>query len=290
MVTAWMVRPESVEEVDACRQEYPEHVLLAGGTLTVPALHKGNLEAPGVIDLSRAGLAYIRPEGDELRIGAMTTYADVVGSEPARDHAPLLVRMAQGITGGMQITGQGTLGGSACAGRPHSDFPAVACALDATVVIRGGGTERTVPMSGFLQGAQSCDLAPHEFVVEFRLPRPVVTESSYHKLKFAAGTWPIVTAATTVEARDDGATARLRLTLGGVGDIPLTVRGDRFPMDDLLREDSVASVLRALEAASAAYDGWWSDVYAPGDYRKQVAPHVARRSLNGLEATWGRTA
>src|SRR6266702_2405905 len=105
--------------------------LLAGGHSLLP-LMKLRLARPSVlIDIGGlSDLAYIKEAGDYVEIGALTRMCDIAASDLLRRHCA-------------------TIGGSLAHGDPASDPPVALLTVDAELVVRGPGGERTVPASRF---------------------------------------------------------------------------------------------------------------------------------------------
>jgi aerobic carbon-monoxide dehydrogenase medium subunit len=116
--------PESAEEAVTLLAADPASAkILGGGTWAVPELNRGESRPALVVDLRRAGLAEIRAQGERIHVGAMCTYSDLLASDVVAERLPLLLRMAEGVTGGRQILSQGTIGGSLVAARPSPTPP-----------------------------------------------------------------------------------------------------------------------------------------------------------------------
>lgn len=270
------VAPTSAPEAVEVLAGDPEGTLpLGGGTWVVPDMNRGTLRPRRVVDLRRAGLGGIARVGRAIRIGATCTYADVLASPLAREHLPLLARMAAGVTGGRQLTQQGTLGGSAVAARPQSDVPAAIVALGAEATVLGPAGERRLAAAALFAGAQRSALAPGELLTGFELPSAGGHGYGYVKLKRGGSSWPIATAAAIVELDEAGACRAATLVLGGVCATPtrvdLAALAGRPPTEDALDE--------AAHAAAGSVREPFGDVLAPASYRAAVAGPVARRAL-----------
>jgi CO/xanthine dehydrogenase FAD-binding subunit len=244
--------------------------LIGGGTWLVPELNRGVSAPRQVIDLRRAGLGEIRAGNGTIHVGATCSYAALAGSDVVADSLPLLRTMAEGITGGRQIQNQGTIGGSVAAARPQSDAPATVVALGATAIVAGPGGERRVPARDLFAGAMQTTLDDGEILVGFDIPAAPDASWGYHKLKRAAGSWPIATAAALIGP------ASASLVLGGVAATPLVVDIDDLLAGAALDDERIA--LAADRAGDAVIEPW-ADELAPGEYRAAVAAPVARRAL-----------
>ncbi|MET9080735.1 FAD binding domain-containing protein [Streptomyces sp. NPDC004237] len=263
--------PDTLDGVlDALAADPDGTVLLAGGSWVVPGLGRGERTARQVVDLRRAGLSGIHAadgrDSTVVRLGACVTYADILSSAVLAEHAPVLAQMAAGVTGGPQIVGRATVGGSVVAARPGSDAPGALAVLDAVAEIAGPAGTRTVPLTNLWSDAFTTTLSPDEVLValEFTAP-PAGTGSAYVKVKHSTGSWPIVTAAATVRLDAEGRCERASLVIGGACATPFHV-----PLDgDTVDEDALRDNLGAA----------WEDELAPASYRAAVAPTAARRAL-----------
>jgi carbon-monoxide dehydrogenase medium subunit len=270
--------PRSVEEAVRALADSPETTrILAGGTWVVPDLNRGLIRPRRVVDLRHAGLERIALDGSTVRLGAMTTYADVVASPVVREHAALLALMAAGVTGGIQLTAQATLGGSAAAARPHSDAPAALVALRAVAVLAGRGGERRLGAGELFTGAMQTAISPGELLTGFEIPVRPRARAGYFKLKRGGSSWPIATAAVVVDLDDSGACESVSAVLGGVAAVPVTVALDAVLRGARLTPELIGA---AGERAGAAVTEPWSDVLASGAYRARVAGPVLKRALS----------
>lgn len=245
---------------------------IGGGTALFPLLSRDEQQPSLLVDLRGLGLEDIRVDGEELVLGARVTYDALVGSEIISRHAPLLALMAKGVTGGRSITGQGTIGGSACYANPASDVPACLLALRARLRLVSLRGTRDIPASQFFTGPYQTLRRPDEFLAEIRADiSRSVGAAGYHKLKFAGSSSPIVTAASTLQM-EQGGIAEGFLAIGGAGPVPI---GSAFHVRTSDR-DSVEAAVKAIVRAMPA---GWSDELADGDYRRAVAPEVARIAI-----------
>ena len=252
--------------------------LLAGGTWLVPHMSRAERRPDMVIDLRQLGLNQIRQEDDGIVLGACTTYDQLKTSPIVREQLPVLAIMAHGITGGTGITGQGTIGGSACYGSPSSDIPGCLLGLGARLRLVSRDGARDVPAAEFFTGPFQTARRDDEFLssIVFERPRGVV-RAGYYKLKLSGSSWPIVTASCCL---DDCGPAGLHVSvaIGAAGLVP-TVCSAR-----LASADPVA--LHTLgQRAVAALGAGWTDELADAAYRLEVAPEIVRRAVtSALEA------
>ena len=163
-------RAGSVEEALSLAAERGDDAkFLAGGHSLLP-LMKLRLAAPEVIiDLGALhDLSYVNDQGSYVAIGALTRHHDVEHSDVLAREVPLLAHAA-GQVGDPQIRHRGTIGGSIAHADPASDLPAVLLALDATLVARGPGGSREIPIGEFFLLDELADACATEGRYEFLL-------------------------------------------------------------------------------------------------------------------------
>jgi CO/xanthine dehydrogenase FAD-binding subunit len=250
--------------------------VVGGGTVLVPQLTRLEADPDHLVDLWRAGLgnlAFADPARTVLRVGALVSYQQVLDDPALPDLVPLLPLMCAGITGGVQLRSQGTIGGSACAARPYSDAPSVLAALGAVMRIRSVRGVREVPFTDFVVDAERTVMADDELLEAVDVPVPPPAHRAGHrKVKTAEGSWPIVTVSAV-------RTARLtHLAVGGVARRPVLVQ---------VTDDQPAAEVGELVAELLGPDAEpepWTDLLAPSSYRREIAPRLASDLLEQLRA------
>ena len=127
------VAPTTVDDaVEALAQGGEDAKVIAGGQSLMPVLRL-RLAAPTVlVDLGRIDeLRGVHDDGDDVRIGAMTTYYNLLGNPLVSGHALLLADATRTVAD-PQIRHRGTLGGAVSHADPAGDLCAPVLALDAT--------------------------------------------------------------------------------------------------------------------------------------------------------------
>jgi carbon-monoxide dehydrogenase medium subunit len=241
--------------------------LLAGGHSLVPAMRLRFARPELLVDLGRVTeLRGVRDEGDVLAIGAMTRHADLVRNPLLSEHCAVLVQAAR-LVGDRQVRHRGTIGGSVAHADPNGDLGTVLLALDAELVVRGPGGERTVPAAGFFQSWYETALGEHDVLTEIRIPKGAT--GTYLKHSRRTHDW----ATLAVAAVRLGGTPRVALT--SMGPTPLRAGG----VEEALAggADAATAAARAAEGASPV-----SDATASADYRAHLARVLTRRALEQL--------
>ncbi len=268
-------RADSVADALALLHEYGDEAkLLAGGHSLLP-LMKLRLATPQMlVDVGRLGqLSYVRQEGDEVAIGALTRHRDLEVSEVARHSVPVLAHVA-GQVGDPQVRHRGTIGGSIAHGDPASDLPAVVLALGGTLVVDGPGGRREIPSTEFFTGFLETAVRPDEMLVEIRVAS-TAGGWSFQKFNRRAQDWAIVGAVAVAAA--DGAT---RVSLVHMGATPLRAAAT---------ESALAGGATPAEAAAVAAEGLEppSDANASREYRRHLAEVLVRRALEDVSLGHG---
>jgi carbon-monoxide dehydrogenase medium subunit len=180
------------EAVELAAEGGEEAKFLAGGHSLLP-LMKLRLAAPEIlIDIGRLDeLCYIRDDGSHIAVGALTSHDEVARSGLLAAALPLLAYAAAQI-GDPQVRHRGTIGGSLVHADPASDLPAVALALDATLVASGPSGQREIRADDFFLGMFETVLQPGELLTEIRIPKPASAGWSYQKFTKRAIDWAIV--------------------------------------------------------------------------------------------------
>jgi aerobic carbon-monoxide dehydrogenase medium subunit len=270
-------RAESPEQaIELLGRHGEDAKLLAGGHSLLP-LMKLRLARPSVlVDIDRlSDLAYVRDAVDHIEIGALTRIKDVATDGLLSQHNPLVAHAA-GEVGDPQVRHRATYGGSVAHGDPASDAPAVLLAVDATMVVRGPGGERTVPAGDFFSGFFETALGPTDLLTAIRVPKlPAGTGWSYQKFHRRAIDWAIVGVAAVVE-RSNGTISRARVGLTNMAETPLRASGVEQAMSGA--EASAASIGAAAEHAPEGTNPP-SDTNASAEYRGELSKVLVRRAL-----------
>jgi len=241
--------------------------LLAGGQSLIPVLRLRFARPSVLVDVGRLDdLRYVREDGDRIAIGALTRHADLVRDPVLAKHCAVITQVAAHI-GDPQVRHRGTIGGSVAHADPAGDLGTVLLTLDAELVVRGPGGERTIPVTDFFTGPFETALQPDEMLTEIRVP--AVESGTYLKLVRRSADWATVGVAA---ARVDG---RVQVGLTSMGTTPLRARGV---------EESVAGGASPADAAARAGEGTEppADVSASSEYRAYLAQVLVRRALEQL--------
>ena len=144
--------------------------ILAGGQSLLAMLNLRMANPKILIDISGLeSLKGIQQTGDVVRIGALTTHYEVLSSSLVQKHVPLLAQAVPYVAH-LAIRNKGTIGGSLALGDPAAEYPAVALALNATLVIQSASGERRVKAIDFFLSLYRTAVQAHEVLIAVEFP------------------------------------------------------------------------------------------------------------------------
>ena len=276
-------RAGSVAEAGQLLKAHPGAKLLAGGHSLIPLLKLRLAAPPALIDIGRiAELKGISVKGGRLRIGALTTHADIAASKDVQATAPALAEAAAQI-GDPAVRNRGTIGGSLAHADPASDLPTVLCALGGRVTAVGSGGERTIDIGDFFKGVMTTALGDDDLITSVEVQTAQQNQgTAYVKFPHPASRFAVVGAAAALTVKN-GACASAAVAVGGV--VPNPVRA--ASVEHALTGQSVsADALRtaAAEVSKDLGDDLLGDLYASADYRRAITPVYVERALTAAAA------
>ena len=278
-------RPTSVEATLAALARHgADAKVLAGGQSLIAMLNLRLLAPTAVIDVNRLkDLDYVRFDGGELAIGALTRHNTVRRSQAVAEHCPLITD-AYRFVSHHAIRNRGTLGGNLCHADPASELPVVALLLGATMVLRSASGERRVPAADFFKGPFETAARADELLVEVRFPaQPKGQGYAFDEVSQRHGDFAIVAAGCTLEVAD-GICRSVRLGYAGVGPQAL-----RVPEAEAMLTGQPASAEQIARAARVAAEHVepTSDVHADEAYRRDLVRALTTRVLAAALARCG---
>ncbi len=261
--------------------------VLAGGTDFYPA-RVGQPLDDDVLDITALeGLHGIRDESANWRIGALTTWSDLLRAElpPCFDG----LKAAARDVGGVQVQNAGTLVGNLCNASPAADGVPNLLALDAEVELASAAGERRLPLADFIVGNRKTQRGPEELVTGVLLPKPRPGAASTF-VKLGARRYlviSIVMIAVVIEP-EAGRVAGARVAVGACSPVvqrlpaleaALRNRALDAALGDALSPDHLRAVIAPID-----------DVRASADYRWDAAETALRRCLSALGKSLGGAA
>ena len=273
--------PTTLAEVYALLTERGRSIkVIAGGTDLMVLMNAHMLDETEFVDIWRVNeLREITDEGDALRIGALSTYTQLIRSALIQLYVPSLVAASRTI-GAIQIQNRGTIGGNVVNASPAGDSLPVLAAYDAEIEIGSVRGTRQVAFNRFYAGYRRTVLEPDELVLALRIPKLKKGERDFF--------WKVGTrraqaiSKTVMAARAQIANGRIESISIGVGSVAPTVirvpQTERLLAGAALTSDLVdrARQLIAQEVAPI------TDLRSTEHYRRTVTGNVLVKFLRRL--------
>ncbi len=267
-------KPTSVDEALALLGSGPWRIL-AGGTDVYPALGaRPNREA--ILDIgSLTALRGIAREGTLWRIGAATTWSQVV--QAALPPAFAALTAAAREVGSVQIQNTATVAGNLCNASPAADGVPPLLVLDAEVELRSVRGQRRVPLADFILGNRRTMRAVDELATAVLVPEAAIRGRSAF-VKLGARRYLVISiamAAARVDIDADGRIATAAIAVGACSAVAQRLRALESSLIGL-RPASVRDVLAMADlSALAPID----DVRATASYRLEAAREIVARAI-----------
>jgi carbon-monoxide dehydrogenase medium subunit len=234
--------------------------VVAGGQSLLPSMRLGLAAPDALIDLAGiADLKGITVAGGTVRIGAMSTHAEVAAHAGVRQAIPALADLAGNI-GDRQVRNRGTIGGSLANNDPAACYPAAVLGLGATVHTN----KRDIAADDFFQGLYTTALAEDEVITAVSFPVP--EKAGWQKFKQPASRFSIV--GVFVSKGPKG--TRVAVTGAGAG---------VFRASGLEAKLASNWSAAALAGATVSADGLNTDLHGSAEYRAALIPVLAARAV-----------
>ncbi len=271
-------RASSVREAIELLGKHPGARLLAGGHSLIPLMKLRLSTPPVLVDVGRVSeLKGIELDGGSVRIGAMTTHAELAASPILQEHCPALAEAAA-VIGDPAVRNRGTIGGSVAHADPASDLPTVLTLSEACFRITGPDGERTVEADDFFTDMLATAL--EEVDVLTGIDVPVIgdgTGAAYVKFAHPASRYAVIGVAATIST-DGGRCTAAGVVLGGLVPRPIRARGVEGALIDQVISDETIGAAAGQVAGDLGTD-ILGDLFASAEYRRAVAPVWVRRAL-----------
>ena len=268
------VKAKNIEDVFASLHTYKDSAqILAGGQSLLAMLNLRMANPQILIDISGIdSMKGIEKLGNALRIGALTTHNEILNSDLVKLHVPLLAQAVPYVAH-LAIRNKGTIGGSLALGDPAAEYPAVALALNATLVIQSSKGERRVKAHDFFLSLYRTAVQSEEVLIAVEFP----LATSNHRFVFLElarrkGDYAMVGLAVALTM--DGKTIReCALSFMAMDDKPvLAPNAMKALIGQHIHPESILLAQNALDA----------DLDPPGDLQADASTkkHLARVLLS----------
>src|SRR5206468_1369159 len=219
-----------------------------------------------VIDIGRIrDLKGVTVKGGTIRVGAMTTHAELAASSELAEQCHALAQAAAGV-GDPAVRNRGTIGGNVAHADPASDLPTVLVALDARMIAVGPRGERTIDAGSFFTGIMTTALEENEILAAIVVPAAGAGEgSAYVKFIHPASRYAVLGAAASVRVKDGICTAA-SVAVGGLLPSARRARAVETALTGAAPTDAQVATAAARIDADLG-DEVTGDIFAAAEYR-----------------------
>ncbi len=250
--------------------------VIAGGHSLIPLLRFRLAQPAKLLDIAGIKeLSGISEYKRGLRIGAATTYRDILDSALVRDRYQVMMDATSGI-GDVQVRNRGTIGGGVAHADPAADMPGVLLALGASFNLRSKRGKRVVAARDFFQGTFATALAEDELLIDMVVPPlPRGGASAYVSIEQAASGYALAGAAVVVKCSRKTVT-ECSLALTGLSDRAFLAEA---AAKLLVGTKADPDTLQRVGAAAVEGIEITGDIHAPAEYRRHLAAVVVGRAI-----------
>jgi carbon-monoxide dehydrogenase medium subunit len=221
-------------------------------------------------------LDYLEERDGALRIGAIARDSTVERSDVVRSRYPLLADAGPVIADPV-VRQNGTVVGSLCHNDPAGDWPVVALATRAQIVVRSQHGIRVLNADDFIVDSYTTALRDGEMAVEVRFPAPVQrTSGAYFKLERKVGDFATACAGVQIALNDDGTVASAGIAIGAAG--PRAMRVEQAEKLFLGVLPTPGMIRAAMDLAREASDPI-ADNRGSREYKREMAAVLVGRAL-----------
>ncbi len=277
--------PRTLAEAYQLLQAHAGHIkILAGGTDLMVTLNARVEMHPEYLNIwPLHELRGITETGDTIRIGALTTYTQIIRSTLVQQHARILIEAAKSV-GAAQIQNRGTLGGNVVNASPAGDTLPVLAVLEAELEVGSARGVRKIPFKQFYTGYRKTVLASDELLLAVHLPKQNAGAWQYYRKVGTRQAQAISKVVVALFARVDEAQriAAMRIAYGSVA--PTVIRA---PQTENLLTGKILSeeLLQQAQQQVMSEVHPISDVRSTADYRRLVSGNILYRALQELRAS-----
>jgi xanthine dehydrogenase small subunit len=265
-------RPTRLEEVFTLMEQYPNAMLIAGGTDLGLEISYHRQQFPVLISLEAvAELKTLEDTPEFVEIGAAVPLSYF--EDRLRGVFPSLDEMLYWFAA-RQVRTRATLGGNIGTASPIGDLPPVLLSLDATLRLASANGRRTIPLIEFFKGYRQTDLQPGEVIVSVQIPKAkgATRHSQSYKIgKRGTDDISIVAAAFVIDLDADQRIIQARLAYGGVAATPVrAIAVEELLVGKLWNAETMQQGKLALKQAFTPL----TDLRGSADYRKLLVANL----------------
>lgn len=273
------LRPRSLDEAVAILARHGDSAVVVSGNITVNELAKRGLlsDVRQAVDIEGLGLRWIRPEASAIRLGAATTYADVLNHAAFTTPALMSIHEAVSNIHPDQVRNVGTVGGAVCSAFPFLDLVTGLLPHDVELSIVGPQGERRASLQSFVLAAMHERLGRGELLKEITVGTSAArTGSAFVKYGQTALDLAVVNCGVALALDGAGLVRDARVFAGGKGlDITTPPGCAAALVGQRFGEGPVERACAEMAAALPAF----ADTRGSAAFRRYTVTRLLRQAL-----------
>jgi len=249
--------------------------VLAGGTDLLPMMKQRAITPGSVVNIKNiTGLAYIREDADGLKIGAMTTIADIKESDLIKQKCVSLYEAARKF-GTPVVRNMATIGGNICRSSPSADTVPPLMVFDAEVKLVGPKGERGLLLEDFFTGPGE-NVLKQELLTEIIIPKKEDRYgTAFEKVGRSSADLAKLNCAVRITV-SGGRCDDIRIALGAVADKPIRAKkAEQAIKGKTISDEATEAAAQKVTGDIAAI----TDVRSTAVYRTDVSKVLVRRLI-----------
>jgi len=251
-------------------------VAVAGGTDLLVRLHDlYDRPWPKLLVLDRVQpLHKIAVSKDEVKIGPLLTFSEIMKSVQLQKYAPQLVQAAS-VAGSVQIRNRATIGGNIANGSPAGDLIPPLYSLSAKLELASAKTKRTVPIEEFFKGPGSTVIKPNELITSISFKKSWSHGFFLRLATRQALAISKVSVAANISIRKN-MIDKIRIALGAVA--PTVIRAfktEEYLLGKQLNEAIILEAVEIIKHEATPID----DIRSLAAYRQEMVGVLLKRGL-----------
>lgn len=271
----------SLEEALQHLRNSQDAKVIAGGQSLMPMLNFRVVQPSLLIDIGKlVELDFIREEGDQIAIGALTRHSAVANSGLVETHLPVMHEALQHVAH-LAIRNRGTIGGSLSHADPAAEYPMLSLLLDAKIYCESLGEKRVISACDFFAGSLSTVLGDDEIMTQIRFSK-MRSHTGWAFEEFAQrdGDFALAAVGVLVDRGADDEIENLRIGMMGVGETALRLSSSEAQLNgQIYSETLIEEVVKNLGDLLSPN----TDLHASSEYRLYLTGQLLKRTF---KAAW----
>lgn len=265
-----------MEDALASLSSYPAQIL-SGGTDFFPSVGQRTIRET-VVDISGIrALRGITNTPEETRIGALTTWTDIIQSRLPRCFEAL--KEAAREIGSVQIQNRGTISGNLCNASPAADGVPPLLAMDADVELASCHGTRRMPLAEFIVGNRKTLRRGDELLTAVIVPR-ILDDASSSFLKLGARRYLVISISMVSAIVLVGGSGQVTEARVAVGSCSAVARRLHQLEDELVGMPADRNLEAQVRPEHLAVLSPIGDVRATAEYRRDASVKLVQRALS----------